>query len=208
MKNIANYITLIRIIFTIGLVFTSPLTATFYILYIASGISDIVDGIIARRLKINTAFGAKFDTIADGFFLVVVLYKILPVIEIKLELMIWFAVIALIKIIAVAIVCIKHNTFGSIHTHMNKITGFVLFISPLLLKHIDLKILCSCVGGVALVAAIEELVIDLIYPNLDLNRKGLFAEQNKEKDKINKTQKIKNESKNKNTKKAKTKIKK
>ena len=187
MKNIANYITLGRILLTICLFFTSPLSAMFYILYVVCGISDMVDGILARKLKVQSNFGARFDTIADGLFLVVVIYKILPVIELKLEIIIWCVVIALIKILAVAIVCIKHNTFGSIHTYMNKITGFALFMVPLLLKIVDLKILLSIVCTIALVAAIEELVIDIIHNDLDLNRKGILF-----KKVVNKGKKVKN----------------
>ena len=61
-RNIANVITALRIVFSILLLFSSPLSVEFYVLYIAAGLSDVFDGIAARITKAESEFGARLDT--------------------------------------------------------------------------------------------------------------------------------------------------
>ena len=70
----------------------------FYVLYILCGISDMIDGTVARKTNSATERGAKIDTAADLVFVAVSLIKILPAIHIPRWLWIWGAAIALIKI--------------------------------------------------------------------------------------------------------------
>ena len=51
MKHIANYISISRIIMSIVLIATAPFSVMFYIIYIYCGISDMLDGYIARKSK-------------------------------------------------------------------------------------------------------------------------------------------------------------
>lgn len=53
--NLANGITLFRILCSLALLFCTPLSLPFYVLYAAAGFSDIFDGWIAR--KTNTVIG-------------------------------------------------------------------------------------------------------------------------------------------------------
>ena len=93
MKNIANYISISRIIMAIVLLLPKTFSKTFYIIYIYCGLSDILDGFLARKYKITSKFGAKIDSIADMLFVVVSLLKILPVIEISIGIYIWIIII-------------------------------------------------------------------------------------------------------------------
>ncbi|MBR1451302.1 MAG: CDP-alcohol phosphatidyltransferase family protein, partial [Lachnospiraceae bacterium] len=61
----ANIITLIRIMLSISLLFCKALSPTFYALYIAAGVSDMIDGAAARITETVSEFGSKLDTIAD-----------------------------------------------------------------------------------------------------------------------------------------------
>lgn len=45
----------------------------FYILYMICGLSDVLDGIIARKTNTASSFGARLDTIADFIFVTVLL---------------------------------------------------------------------------------------------------------------------------------------
>ena len=47
----ANIITGIRILCSIALLFVTPLSKNFYILYLAAGLSDMLDGPVAIRTK-------------------------------------------------------------------------------------------------------------------------------------------------------------
>lgn len=97
----ANIITSIRIICSIALLFCQALTASFYALYIVAGITDMIDGTVARETNTVSEFGSKLDTVADFVFVVVCLLKLIPIVDIPAWLYIWTGIIAIIKIINV-----------------------------------------------------------------------------------------------------------
>ena len=78
MKNIADIITGSRIVFSIALMFFTPFSLAFYVLYGAAGSTDIIDGAAARKTNTVSAFGAKLDAIADFIFVAACLMKLLP----------------------------------------------------------------------------------------------------------------------------------
>ena len=152
----ANLITIIRILCSIAILFCNALSPVFYTLYIIAGVSDMVDGYIARRTNSVSELGAKLDTIADFVFVVVCLIKLLPVLTIPDWLFIWIGVIALIKTINVISGFVVQEKFVAIHSIMNKITGFLLFVLPLTLSFIELKYSVIFVCIFATFAAIQE----------------------------------------------------
>ena len=96
--TVANFITGSRILFSVILLFTNAFSPTFYALYILAGISDVLDGIVARKLNIESRFGEKLDTIADICFVGVTLYKLLSSIQISIWLWVWIGAVLLIKL--------------------------------------------------------------------------------------------------------------
>ena len=68
MKNTANVITSLRIVFAVAMLFAAPFSFLFWICYLCAGLSDVLDGIAARMLKQQSEFGAKFDSAADLIF--------------------------------------------------------------------------------------------------------------------------------------------
>ena len=97
-KYIANILTGCRILGSILLLFFPAFSVAFYIIYFFCGLSDMVDGTIARKTNSTSKFGSQLDTIADLIFVVVSLFKLLPAIHIPQWLWIWGGVIAVIKI--------------------------------------------------------------------------------------------------------------
>ncbi|MBO6080806.1 MAG: CDP-alcohol phosphatidyltransferase family protein, partial [Bacteroidales bacterium] len=75
----ANIVTSLRIVCSIALLFCPVFSPAFYALYLTAGVSDMVDGWIARRTHTASELGAKLDTIADIVFVIVCLVKLLPV---------------------------------------------------------------------------------------------------------------------------------
>lgn len=61
----ANIITAVRIVCSIALLFFPGFSPAFYTLYIVAGISDILDGTVARKTGTISEFGSKLDTVAD-----------------------------------------------------------------------------------------------------------------------------------------------
>ena len=152
----ANFITCIRIVCSIALLFCSVFSPVFYALYITAGVSDMVDGTIARKTGTVSDFGSKLDTAADFILLAVCLIKMIPALDIPLWLIIWIAVIALIKVINIISGYIMRKEFVAAHTVMNKLTGAALFLLPLTLSMVDLKYSGIFVGVLATFAAIPE----------------------------------------------------
>ena len=60
--NLPNAITAVRILCSAAILFCNPLSPMFFALYVTAGVSDIVDGWIARRTNTASEFGSKFDT--------------------------------------------------------------------------------------------------------------------------------------------------
>ena len=156
MKTLANSITIIRILCGIALLFCLVFSPAFYALYITAGISDMVDGWVARRTHTASELGSKLDTIADIVFVIACLVKLLPVLYIPVWLYVWIGIIALIKTINIISGFIVQKRFVSVHSTMNKITGLLLFVLPLTLSFIDLKYSAAVVCIFATFAAIQE----------------------------------------------------
>lgn len=152
----ANIITGIRIVNSIVLLFCPVLSPVFFVLYIVAGITDIIDGAVARKTGTVSEFGSRLDTIADIVFVGVCLIKLLPVLDVPIWLYIWIAVIAFIKVANIAIGYIRQKELVAVHSVINKVTGGLLFVFPLTLVFVDLKYSATVVCVVATIAAIHE----------------------------------------------------
>ena len=152
----ANLITGIRVLASVGLLFCPALSPSFFALYLLAGLTDMIDGPVARKTHTATAFGAKLDTAADILFAAVCLVKLLPVLNIPLWMFIWIGLIALIKIINIVSGFVIRKRFVSVHTPMNKATGALLFLLPLTVSCIDLRYTAPIVCAVATFAALQE----------------------------------------------------
>ena len=152
----ANIITGIRIICSIALVFFPAFSPAFYTLYIVAGISDMIDGVVARKMGTVSEFGTKLDTAADFILVVVCLIKLIPIIHVPKWLIIWIIVIAVIKAINLISGYVTRIEIVVLHTVMNKVTGILLFVLPLTLTFIDLKYSGAVISTLATFSAIQE----------------------------------------------------
>jgi CDP-diacylglycerol--glycerol-3-phosphate 3-phosphatidyltransferase len=155
-KRIADLITAVRILCSAALLFCPAFSLSFYILYLAAGLSDMIDGSVARNTGTASEFGAKLDTAADFVFVAVCLWKLLPGLAVPLWLWIWIALIALIKMVNIISGYVIRKKYVAIHTVMNKVTGILLFILPLTLSVAELKYSAPLVCMAATFAAIQE----------------------------------------------------
>ena len=138
-KPIANIITGFRIFCSVLMMCFPVFSLGFYIIYFLCGISDLVDGTIARKTNSTSQFGARLDTVADFIFVAVSLIKLLPIIHIPKWLWMWMIAISIIKISNIAFGFVYNKQLISLHTIMNKTTGCLLFLLPLSLHFIELK---------------------------------------------------------------------
>lgn len=152
----ANLITGMRILCSVALLFCPALSTSFFVLYLVAGLTDMVDGAVARKNGTCSEFGARFDTAADFLLVLICLIKLIPVLDIPVWLTIWIAVIALIKFINIVSGYVMRKRFVSVHSAMNKVTGLLLFTLPLTLPAIDLKYSGTVACAAATFAAIQE----------------------------------------------------
>ena len=155
-KHIANIITGSRIVFSLLLLFIPLSSALFYIFYLFCGLTDMIDGTIARKTGAVSNFGAKLDTASDFVFMAVCVVKLLPKINISVWLWIWIAIIAIVKVINIVMGFIRRKKLVALHTVFNKITGLLLFLLPLTLQFILPTYSFAVVCTIATIAAIQE----------------------------------------------------
>ena len=155
----ANAVTGIRVVCALALIFCPPFSVWFYLFCTVGGISDVLDGILARHLGKETKFGAQFDTIADTLFIGIVILKTVRAIPVPLWSIIWIVCIAVMKIINMISGFVIYKRFVCEHTVMNKLCGVLLFAFPLclgLLSHKAVTGMIALLCAIATVAAIQE----------------------------------------------------
>ena len=155
-KHIANILTGSRIWGSILLLFFPAFSLGFYITYILCGFSDMIDGVIARKTNSTSKFGSQLDTIADLIFVLASFVKLLPVIHIPGWLWIWGGTIAAIKISSIIGGYVSKKQLTALHTIMNKVTGFLLFLWPLTAAFAELKYSAIAVCAIATFSAMQE----------------------------------------------------
>ena len=154
MKRIPNIITILRFFGAVCLLLCNPTGAAFWVIYGQCGVSDMVDGYLARRLHAESKTGAVLDSVADICFVVCCAMRLLPVLQIPMWLWIWAGLIVIIKIINQISALVVYKRLCFPHTKANKLTGLLLFIAvPMVFWSI---VPISIVAGVATFAAIQE----------------------------------------------------
>ena len=124
-----NVISIQRITGSVGLLFCDVAGWMFWALYALCGISDMVDGTLARKLHAETQAGAVLDSVADIVFVACCAIRLLPVLEIPVWLCIWAGIIVTIKIITQISALVVCKRFCFPHTLANKLTGLLLFLT-------------------------------------------------------------------------------
>ena len=176
--NLANFVTSLRLFGAVAMIFIEPLSAAFYAVYTICGLSDGIDGTIARKMGTSSEFGARLDSVSDILFYLVMFIKLMPVLWASLPVWIWYIVggVLAVRLGAYGIALIKYHRMAAIHTYMNKVTGALVFLIPYMLLLPCDVILCAITAVIALVASAEEFVIHAVSPVYQTERKSIFAE--------------------------------
>ena len=173
-KNLANMITASRIAFALAMLLSPPFSAAFWVFYLCGGLSDVLDGPIARKLNQQSDAGARLDSIADLVFAAALAIVVIRDIHIPMWLWLCALFIALLRGVSYGVGFFKYRAFASLHTYLNKAAGAAIFALPLLYALLGLAASASIVCLVALASAVEELAITTKSKELDRDCKGLF----------------------------------
>ena len=155
-KHIANIITGSRIVLSLPLLLIPLTSAWFYALYLLCGLSDMIEGTVARKMGNASDFGTKLDTVSDFVFMIVALIKFVPHLHIPVWMWIWIDIIAMIKLGNMAWGFVRTKKLIFPHTVLNKVTGLLLFLLPVTISFVDLTYTLPIVCTVATVAAMHE----------------------------------------------------
>ena len=178
-KHLANIISITRIVVGACLFLFSDITTGFIILYIICGITDLIDGPVARRTGSTSTIGAVLDTVGD-----IVTYmafaKILLVKNSTMDgnllpkwMVIWMLGVAAIHLVAGFVSLARVKKFFIVHSLFGKILGGSVFVFPFAMGLVSLltdaestylltiHILMAVVATIATIAGIESLVIQM-----------------------------------------------
>lgn len=163
--NLPNGITAARMAGTAALLLVQPLTPGFYILYTLTGLTDALDGWVARRTGTVSDFGARLDSAADLLFYGVVLWKLFPILYERMPTQIWYAVggVLLLRLLGYAVAAVRYRRFAALHTVLNKLTGLCVFSIAYLLNSPALVPAGCLICLLAAIAAGQELLLHLFW---------------------------------------------
>ena len=154
MKQIPNHLSASRIVLCLPLLLVDAMTLPFWVLYVIAGMTDVLDGFLARRWGVESKFGARLDSWADFVFVIAVGYKLFPWLKLPAALWMMIGLIALVKASNAVSAIIRHSQFP--HTKANKLTGFLLFIGMMTIGQPYFVPIAWVIACIALFAAIQE----------------------------------------------------
>ena len=175
---IPNILSILRIILSILLIPFLSVPIVFIVIYILAGLTDVLDGYIARKYGYESNLGAKLDSVSDFVFfciLVFIFYKLYyPILEMNYQ---FVVIIIVIRLLNMLLTKIKYNKIIFIHTIANKATGIMIYLLPMILLFTDNITLIRILLMFAVLAAFEELLITLKYKVPNLNRKSILTKK-------------------------------
>ena len=156
MKRIPNLLSMSRIVLCLPWLLVDAMTLPFWTLYVIAGLTDMLDGFLARRWGVESKFGARLDSLADFVFVLAVGYRLFPCLKLPATLWMMTGLIALVKTVnAISSYVIKHK-IEFLHTKVNKLTGFFLFIGMMTIGQSYFIPVAWIIASIALFAAIQE----------------------------------------------------
>ena len=156
MKQIPNLLSASRIALCLPLLSVDEMTVPFWVLYVIAGLTDILDGFLARRWGMESKFGARLDSLADFVFVLTVGYKLFPWLKLPTALWMMIGLIALVKIVNAICSYVVRHRIEYLHTKANKLTGLLLFIGMMAIEKSYFIPVAWVVACIALFAAIQE----------------------------------------------------
>lgn len=176
-KNLANYITMLRLLGTMVMIFCENYTMVFFVVFTFCGLTDIVDGFIARVTHTMSEFGAKLDSVADLLFYTVLGFKILPDLILILPTWMWRIVwaVLLVRVFCYALTALRFRCFASMHTYLNKLTGFACFTIPYAIVGGIFEQYSVIISIIAITATLEELAMTILMKTKYEPQKTIFA---------------------------------
>ncbi len=160
-----------RGVLALALPFVVDRAALLVVLYLLAGLTDVLDGPLARRLGTAGPRGARVDSVADVLLFVVATWLVARALgSDAVPLLLAAAVVAALKVAAVVVGVVRFGHLVMRHTTANRVAGVAVFAAPLLAVAGWAGALW-CVVGVAGAAAVDELVVQTRATTPDPDRR-------------------------------------
>lgn len=151
----------------------------YFIIYAVCALTDMFDGIIARKYHLESETGALLDSIADHIFYVVIVVSLFFIIKPEdLPVAVLVILVCVIFRLANVVIClVKFKRAGFIHSIANKAAGFLLMASTPFFVFFGVLPVWFMVFFAVLstVAALDESVILLRSGVYQVNKKWGFG---------------------------------
>ena len=175
MRYLPHLLTGSRFLWSAGLLLFPADSPLFWALYLLCGISDILDGWLARRFHVESVFGARLDSAADFCFTLVLLVRFLPLLQGHCLLLGWCVFICLLRLAAAVTVRRRFGRWSVFHTLSSKATGALLFLRLPLFVWRKTSCFLFLPALASLLSAAEELWLAAVLPTWEPDCPGFLG---------------------------------
>lgn len=158
-KSLPNILSASRGVAALAMLLFPAFSPGFWILYCWCGVSDMIDGPLARKLNAADELGSRIDSIADLVFLICAAILVLPEVNLPVWVWTWIAVIGIAKLAGIAIVSSRQRKLGIQHSMTNKLTGILLFLLPFAIVWFGALIPAIVISAMATASLFEDFQI-------------------------------------------------
>jgi CDP-diacylglycerol--glycerol-3-phosphate 3-phosphatidyltransferase len=173
--SIPNILSLSRIVLAFALFFISTYPVLLFSLVVLCGITDVLDGYLARRFHCESNLGARLDSLGDlVYYSALTLYVIryqMPLIQPYLG---GIFAIFVIKTLTLVVSKLRNGRIYSLHTYGNKLTGVMVVVSICLILLTGTGLFVALLVIVGILSALEELLIMSLFKEPDTNTRSIF----------------------------------
>jgi len=134
-KYVPNTLSIMRMVLSLSLLYLAyaGLTWIFVGVYIAAGLADVFDGIIARRCKVESDLGSKLDAIGDSMLFGCAAIAVLFLAGLSFEpsALLCFLVLVpgvIYKLLNVAVTKARFDQWNMMHTLLNRAVFVSIFL--------------------------------------------------------------------------------
>ena len=170
MKHIPNILSLLRLLGIPAMVFAlcRQNHSGFLTLYLLLGLTDLLDGYLARRFGVTSKLGHLLDTVADFFYYGTALWCLYYLVPGQMHPGTWLIpALILLLIIGVIVGYIRHNRFLCAHTLLFKVVCSLLFVCVPLSYVFDMTLPITLVLILYLLASADLILLYLRSPSLE-----------------------------------------
>jgi CDP-diacylglycerol--glycerol-3-phosphate 3-phosphatidyltransferase len=181
-KYVPNVLSVFRILFSIALPFTAGRLPVFVPLYLLLGLSDFLDGRIARHFHAESAIGAKLDGLGDTLLSLSSFVSVVFLMKLEMDLpkilLIGCTVIGL-KVGVAILTRVRFKQWNGLHTYGNKALGGMLYFALLVCaftKKISL-VMILIMAAYMVLTVVDEVAILLTSETYNVDHKGYLIEK-------------------------------